>query len=90
MAPELYQIILNDCDVDGCVMVLPWLPLLCVPNRYDYSCDVWSLGCVLFDMATHSNKFIWVSAIVCVCMMTVQLEVLWSLILYTIVFEVVL
>ena len=24
---------------------------------------MWSLGCVLFDMATHSNKFIWVSSI---------------------------
>lgn len=43
MAPELYQIILNDTNDDG----------------YDYSCDVWSLGCILFDMATHSNKFIW-------------------------------
>ncbi|XP_065898390.1 serine/threonine-protein kinase Nek3-like [Dysidea avara] len=42
MAPELYQIILNGTEADG----------------YDHSCDVWSLGCVLFDMATHSNKFI--------------------------------
>ena len=29
MAPELYKIILNDFEADGCVILLLWLPLLC-------------------------------------------------------------
>jgi len=37
----------------------------CYVSSYDHSCDVWSLGCVLFDMATHSNKFICVSSVCC-------------------------
>ena len=26
--------------------------------RYDAKCDVWSLGCILWDMANSSNRFI--------------------------------
>ena len=29
--------------------------------RYDSKCDVWSIGCILWDMANRQNKFVFVS-----------------------------
>ena len=30
-------------------------------HRYDAKCDVWSIGCILWDMANTANTFIFVS-----------------------------
>ena len=29
---------------------------------YDSKCDVWSIGCILWDMANTANTFVFVSA----------------------------
>lgn len=38
--------------------------------RYDAKCDVWSIGCILWDMANTANTFVFVShynfALLCV------------------------
>ena len=34
----------------------------CLLYRYDDKCDVWSIGCILWDMANKSNCFVHVNA----------------------------
>ena len=31
--------------------------------RYDSKCDVWSIGCILWDMANNKDKFVFVSSL---------------------------
>ena len=31
--------------------------------RYDAKCDVWSIGCILWDMSNHKDLFVYVSYI---------------------------
>jgi len=35
--------------------------LVSVLCRYDSKCDVWSIGCILWDMANSAEKFVNVS-----------------------------
>ncbi|XP_064405807.1 probable serine/threonine-protein kinase nek2 [Halichondria panicea] len=46
MAPELFLSYLSRGRVPGEV------------EGYDYKCDVWSIGCILWDMANSSNRFV--------------------------------
>lgn len=35
-----------------------------LPPRYDSKCDVWSIGCILYDMANNKNNFVYVSILI--------------------------
>ncbi len=41
-----------------CVRLISFLP----GYRYDHKCDVWSIGCILWDMANSTDTFVYVSA----------------------------
>ena len=68
MAPELFLSYLSNpigysqssvglvCVCDYHVMIYESLNY-----RYDNKCDVWSIGCILYDMCNVKNRFVYVS-----------------------------
>ena len=71
MAPELFLSYLSNpigysqssvglvCVRDYHVMIYESLNY-----RYDSKCDVWSIGCILYDMCNVKNRFVYVSIII--------------------------